>query len=64
MESEGKLSYSLVMAKNLYGKLLLRDKARLKEATMLLKDSEELASALPHWWDDLDHICQEEFDLS
>jgi len=36
---------------------------RKGQATELLKESEEMAKRLPHWWDKLEGIYVPQFDL-
>lgn len=43
LESDNNLCYSLVMGKNLYGRLLLNDNKRETEALSHIKESESLA---------------------
>lgn len=63
LEGDYNLCYSLVMAKNLYGRLLLKDPKRGNEATRQLKESEDLAKTLPYWWNHADHVFVQDFEL-
>jgi hypothetical protein len=58
------LSYNLVMALNFYGRMLIgHNPKRHKEAQEYLKQSEQIASAMPYWYDKLDNIYVMPFDL-
>jgi len=63
MEEEENRCFSLVMAKNMYGRLLIRDPKRKEAGVLHLQQSESLARNMPHWWDHLDHIIVSDFDL-
>lgn len=57
------LNYNLVMALNFYGRMLLSNPNRAKEANDYLKQSEEIAAKMPFWYDKMDNISMPEFDL-
>lgn len=61
MDKESSFNYSMVMAKSMYGRLLMRDPKREKEAIDHLKQSESLANKIPFWWNHLDHIYIQDF---
>ena len=63
MEREGEYSYNLLMAKNLYGRLMLKLKKE-EEAMKHLRDSENLAKQIPFWWNHLEHLYIDDFDLN
>ena len=50
------MTYTLMMAKNLLGRLLLKDKSRHPDAYQHIEHSEKLAKILPYWWGDMDHL--------
>ena len=57
LEKKQDMSYTLMMGKNLLGRLLLASGEKRKdEAHQHLSQSEKLANILPHWWADLDHL--------
>ena len=63
LEAEGNRCFSLVMAKHLYGRLLIRDKSRQDLARTHLQQSEGLAAQLPFWWEKLDHVVLSGWEL-
>ena len=63
LEREENRCFSLVMAKNLYARMLLRDKQRQEEAYMHLQQADSLARNLPFWWDSLEHVIISDFDI-
>jgi len=57
------ISFTKVMAMNLFGRLLLKNKKREQEGVQMLKLSEDIAKRLPFWYDKIDYIYIPEFDL-
>lgn len=56
-------NYNLVMALNFYGRMLLSNPKRAKEANDYLKQSEIIVKDLPHWYDKLGSLEIPDFDL-
>lgn len=57
------VSYNLVMALNFYGRMLLFNPKRKREAQEYLTQAEEIAKMMPYWYDKLDSIYMPEFEL-
>ena len=55
-KKQSALSYNLVMALNFYGRMLMANPKRQREAQDYIKQSEQLAADMPHWYDKLDNI--------
>ena len=51
------------MALNFYGRMLLFNPKRKTEAEDYLKQADELAKRMPHWYDKIDSLQMPEFDL-
>ena len=62
-KSSASISYNLVMALNFYGRMLLANPKREKEARDYIKQSEQYAANLPFWYDKIDNIYLTDFDL-
>ena len=58
-----KLNYNLVMALNFYGRMLMANPKRQKEAQGYIKQSEQIVQGMPYWYDKLDNIFLPSFDL-
>ena len=63
MEKDKNLCYSLLMAKNMYGRFLMRDPERQEEAKKQIMHSEALAKKLPFWWGTLESTYLSDFIL-
>ena len=57
------LSYNLVMALNFYGRMLMANPKRQREAQDYIKQSEQIAQDMPYWYDKMDNIYIPKFDL-
>ena len=57
------LNYNLVMALNFYGRMLMSFPKRQREAQDYIKQSEQIAADMPHWYDKLDNIYIAKYDL-
>jgi hypothetical protein len=62
-QSTKAVSYNLVMALNFYGRLLISDKSRQKDASQYFKQSEILAEMMPFWYDRIDSLYLTDFKL-
>jgi hypothetical protein len=62
-KSTQSVSYNLVMALNFYGRMLMFNPKREKEAKDYILQSELLAKSMPFWYDKIDNIYTTEFDL-
>ena len=62
LESNSEMTYTLVLAKNLLGRLLLRSD-RKDKGMLHLQQSEKLAAILPFWWQHSEHLILESFDF-
>ena len=57
-------SYTLVMALNFYGRMLLEsNELRKSEAEQYIRHSEEISDLLPPWFDKLDNMYVPPFEL-
>ncbi len=57
------LNYNLCMALNFYGRMLMANPKRHSEAQGYIKQSEQIAEAMPFWYDKMDNIYLPNFDL-
>ena len=57
------LSYNLVMALNFYGRMLMANPKRHREAQDYIKQSEQIAEKMPYWYDKIDNLYVTPFDL-
>ena len=57
------LNYNLCMALNFYGRMLMANPKRAREAQDYIKQSEQIAQDMPFWYDKLDNIYLPKFDL-
>ena len=51
------------MALNFYGRMLMANPKRAREAQDYIKQSEQIAQDMPFWYDKLDNIYLPKFDL-
>jgi hypothetical protein len=58
------MNYNIVFAMNMYGRLLLRNQKREKEANELLEESEKLAGKMPFWYNRMCKIHYFDFDFN
>lgn len=56
-------SYTYVMALNLYGRLIMKNRMREHEAAKILKKSEQIGKQLPYWYDKIEHLYIPDFDM-
>ena len=61
--STNSVNFSLVMALNLLGRILLADPLSREEANAYLRQSETLSRQMPFWYDSIDCIYLSEFNL-
>ena len=62
-KKQAALSYNLVMALNFYGRMLVSNPDRAREAQDYIKQSEQIAEKMPFWYDKIDNIYLPKFDL-
>ena len=62
-KSSESISFNVVMALNFYGRLLVGNPKREREAGEYLKQSELMAMRIPFWYDKIDSIYLPEFNL-
>ena len=60
----GKSNYDRVMCLNMYGRMIMRNPKREREAASMLKQSENLAEKLPYWYFRLSNLLLFDFDFS
>lgn len=51
------------MALNFYGRMLMSNPDRAREATDYIKQSEQIAEKMPYWYDKIENIYIPAFDL-